>query len=178
MIELLGLNAKCHIWRKPGTAHHLANTVPTVLARWWWQHRAGGCFWQWDTSWDQGKDECRNVQRHPAPEHSDCTYKHDIFLFLIFKYICNNFKQMFFKLSILSRWTVDFYFIYKPLTLNIIAGSSAIHNLSQRTTRIIHFVSTTKISKCYVSCFFGPAKQRYYKGSPVDARWCFLSHLD
>jgi hypothetical protein len=29
-IELFGLNAKCHVWRKPGTAHHLANTVLTV----------------------------------------------------------------------------------------------------------------------------------------------------
>ena len=29
-IELFGLNAKRHIWRKPGTAHHLANTIPTV----------------------------------------------------------------------------------------------------------------------------------------------------
>ncbi|KAL0203674.1 hypothetical protein M9458_001692, partial [Cirrhinus mrigala] len=29
-IELFGLNAKCHVWRKPDTAHHLANTIPTV----------------------------------------------------------------------------------------------------------------------------------------------------
>ncbi|KAK3561640.1 hypothetical protein QTP86_012048 [Hemibagrus guttatus] len=29
-IELFGLNGKCHVWRKPGTAHHLANTIPTV----------------------------------------------------------------------------------------------------------------------------------------------------
>uniref|UniRef100_A0AAQ4QMX9 Transposase Tc1-like domain-containing protein n=1 Tax=Gasterosteus aculeatus aculeatus TaxID=481459 RepID=A0AAQ4QMX9_GASAC len=29
-IELLPLNAKRHVWRKPGTAHHLANTIPTV----------------------------------------------------------------------------------------------------------------------------------------------------
>ncbi|KAI5626237.1 hypothetical protein C0J50_14227, partial [Silurus asotus] len=29
-IELFGLNARCHVWRKPGTAHHLANTIPTV----------------------------------------------------------------------------------------------------------------------------------------------------
>ncbi|KAK3574610.1 hypothetical protein QTP86_011523 [Hemibagrus guttatus] len=28
--ELFGLNGKHHIWRKPGTAHHLANTIPTV----------------------------------------------------------------------------------------------------------------------------------------------------
>ena len=30
-IELFGLNAKHHIWRKPGTGHHLANTMPYCL---------------------------------------------------------------------------------------------------------------------------------------------------
>ena len=29
-IELFGLNAKPHVWRKPGTAHHLANTILSV----------------------------------------------------------------------------------------------------------------------------------------------------
>uniref|UniRef100_A0A8C4TFN6 Transposase Tc1-like domain-containing protein n=1 Tax=Erpetoichthys calabaricus TaxID=27687 RepID=A0A8C4TFN6_ERPCA len=29
-IELLGVNARRHVWRKPGTAHHQANTIPTV----------------------------------------------------------------------------------------------------------------------------------------------------
>jgi hypothetical protein len=29
-IELFGLNAKHHIWRKPGRDHHLANTIPMV----------------------------------------------------------------------------------------------------------------------------------------------------
>ncbi len=29
-IELVGLNSKRYVWRKPGTAHHLSNTVPTV----------------------------------------------------------------------------------------------------------------------------------------------------
>ncbi len=29
-IELFGLNSKRYVWRKPGTAHHLSNTVPTV----------------------------------------------------------------------------------------------------------------------------------------------------
>ncbi|KAL0156514.1 hypothetical protein M9458_047760 [Cirrhinus mrigala] len=42
-IELFGLNSKRHVWRKPGTAHHLSNTVPTV------KHGGGsimlwGCF--------------------------------------------------------------------------------------------------------------------------------------
>ncbi|KAG2457186.1 TCB1 transposase, partial [Polypterus senegalus] len=29
-IELFGVNVRCHVWRKPGTAHHQANTIPTV----------------------------------------------------------------------------------------------------------------------------------------------------
>ncbi|CAM4733298.1 unnamed protein product [Leuciscus chuanchicus] len=29
-IELFGLNSKRYVWRKPGTAHHLSNTVSTV----------------------------------------------------------------------------------------------------------------------------------------------------
>ncbi|KAK3550784.1 hypothetical protein QTP70_005464 [Hemibagrus guttatus] len=42
-IELFGLNGKRHVWRKPGTAHHLANTIHTV------KHGGGsimlwGCF--------------------------------------------------------------------------------------------------------------------------------------
>ena len=42
-IELFGLNAKLNIWSKPGTAHHLANTILTV------KHGGGstmlwGCF--------------------------------------------------------------------------------------------------------------------------------------
>ncbi|KAK3539590.1 hypothetical protein QTP70_010259 [Hemibagrus guttatus] len=42
-IELFGLNGKHHVWRKPGTAHHLANIIPTV------KHGGGsimlwGCF--------------------------------------------------------------------------------------------------------------------------------------
>ncbi|KAG2457221.1 TCB1 transposase, partial [Polypterus senegalus] len=28
--ELFGVNARRHIWRKPGTTHHQANTIPTV----------------------------------------------------------------------------------------------------------------------------------------------------
>jgi tRNA A37 threonylcarbamoyladenosine biosynthesis protein TsaE len=28
-IEHFGLNAKCHVWRKLGTTHHLTNTIPT-----------------------------------------------------------------------------------------------------------------------------------------------------
>jgi len=29
-IELFGLNVKHYVWRKPGTTHHLAKTIPTV----------------------------------------------------------------------------------------------------------------------------------------------------
>ncbi|KAG2459621.1 TCB1 transposase, partial [Polypterus senegalus] len=29
-IELFGVNARRHFWRKPGTTHHQANTIPTV----------------------------------------------------------------------------------------------------------------------------------------------------
>ncbi|KAG2469076.1 TC1A transposase, partial [Polypterus senegalus] len=42
-IELFDVNARRHVWRKPGTAHHQANTIPTV------KHGGGsimlwGCF--------------------------------------------------------------------------------------------------------------------------------------
>ena len=42
-IELFGVNARRHVWRKPGTTHHYANTIPTV------KHGGGsmmlwGCF--------------------------------------------------------------------------------------------------------------------------------------
>ena len=45
-MEHFGVNAKRYVWRKPGTADHLANTIPTVKHSdaWWWQHHAVGCF--------------------------------------------------------------------------------------------------------------------------------------
>ena len=56
-IEMFGLNAKCHIWRKPGT-------IPTVklgggsTILWGWFSPAG-------TSQDRGKDEWSKVQSGP-----------------------------------------------------------------------------------------------------------------
>ena len=53
-IGLFGLNAKRHIWKKPGT-------VPTV--------KHGGMFFSgrdWETSQDRGKDERSKVQRDPC----------------------------------------------------------------------------------------------------------------
>lgn len=40
-IELFDLNPKRHVWKKPGTAHPLANTFPTVK-------RGGGSIILWD----------------------------------------------------------------------------------------------------------------------------------
>uniref|UniRef100_A0A8C1JBF2 Transposable element Tc1 transposase n=1 Tax=Cyprinus carpio TaxID=7962 RepID=A0A8C1JBF2_CYPCA len=42
-IELFGLNSKQYVWRKPGTAHHLSNTVPTV-------RHGGGSIMLWGCS--------------------------------------------------------------------------------------------------------------------------------
>ena len=39
-IELFGLNTKRHVWRKPGTAHHQPNTIPTV-------NHSGGSIMMW-----------------------------------------------------------------------------------------------------------------------------------
>ena len=66
-IELFGLNAKRHIWRKPGTAHHLVNTIPYSEARWWQHHDVGMffCGSDWETSQGRGKDERSKVQRDP-----------------------------------------------------------------------------------------------------------------
>ena len=55
-IELFGLNAKRHVFRKPGT-------IPMVKA-WWWQHYAVGMFFKgmdWETSQDRGKNEGSKV---------------------------------------------------------------------------------------------------------------------
>ncbi|KAL0148387.1 hypothetical protein M9458_056287 [Cirrhinus mrigala] len=40
-MELFGLNSKRYVWRKPGTAHHLSNTVPTV------KHGGGSIMMLW-----------------------------------------------------------------------------------------------------------------------------------
>ena len=45
---------------------------------WWWQHHAVGMFFSgrnWETSHDRGKDEWRNVQRHPGWKPApDCSW--------------------------------------------------------------------------------------------------------
>ena len=59
-IEIFGLNAKCHVRRKPGI-------IPNGKA-WWWQHYAVGILFSgrdWETSQDRGKDEWSKVQRDP-----------------------------------------------------------------------------------------------------------------
>ncbi len=49
-IELFGLNSKRYVWRKPGTAHHLSNTVPTVK-------HGGGSIMLWGVFQLQGQDD-------------------------------------------------------------------------------------------------------------------------
>ncbi len=67
-IELFGLNSKRYVWRKPGTAHHLSNTVPTVK-------HGGGSIMLWGCCSaagtgrlvaNRGKDECGQVQGYPG----------------------------------------------------------------------------------------------------------------
>lgn len=53
-LEHCGLNAKYHIWRKPDTAHQLANTIPK-LKYGGGSIKLGDVFQQWDTSYGQGK---------------------------------------------------------------------------------------------------------------------------
>ena len=52
-IEFFILIAKCHVWKKPGIAHHLANTIPTV--------KQGSIM----HSQDLRKDKWSKVQRDP-----------------------------------------------------------------------------------------------------------------
>lgn len=75
-IELFCLNSRQYLSRKPGTAHHLFNTVSTV-------RHDGGNFMLWgcfltcrnrmtDCNW--GKDACGQVQGYPGSKPSpDCS---------------------------------------------------------------------------------------------------------
>ena len=59
-VELLGLNAKCHIWRKPGTIPMVKHGGNSIML---W-----GCLSAVETSQtsqDRGKDEQSCVQRDP-----------------------------------------------------------------------------------------------------------------
>ncbi len=47
---IFALNSKWYVWRKPGTAHHLSNTVPTVK-------RGGGSIMLWGGFQLQGQDD-------------------------------------------------------------------------------------------------------------------------
>lgn len=49
-IELLGFKSKQHVWRKPGTAHHLPNTIPTGK-------RGGGSIMLWGVFQLQGQND-------------------------------------------------------------------------------------------------------------------------
>ena len=57
-IELFGLNAKLHVWRKPGTIPTVKHGGGSIMLR--------GMFFSdrdWETSQDQGTDERCVVQR-------------------------------------------------------------------------------------------------------------------
>lgn len=62
-LELFALNAKSHVWKKPGTVHQLTNTNPYNEALWWQHHVIGMFFRSWEAT--QGQEECSDVQRHP-----------------------------------------------------------------------------------------------------------------
>jgi hypothetical protein len=50
------LNAKRNVWRKPGTAHHLANTIPTVK-------HGGGSIMLWGCFLAAGTERLVRIER-------------------------------------------------------------------------------------------------------------------
>uniref|UniRef100_A0A9J7ZUS7 Uncharacterized protein n=1 Tax=Cyprinus carpio carpio TaxID=630221 RepID=A0A9J7ZUS7_CYPCA len=73
-IELFGLNGKHHVWRKPGTTHQLANTIPTV------KHGGGnimlwGCFLAAGTGRLVGIEGKINATHATSPVSSKCGWE-------------------------------------------------------------------------------------------------------